>query len=163
MAGRRRWFMLAALFIAVFVAHWVEERFTTPLAGGARLIDGDSFHLGDIEVRLEGIDAPEGRQMCRRDGKDWACGDAARRELQRLIGGDKVECRTLHKDRFGRALARCSAGGRDLNALMVQHGYAVAFGGYEAEERAAKAARRGIWGSEFTRPREWRHQNGIGE
>lgn len=158
-----RWGLIALLALAAVGARWLEERLTVPLAGGARLIDGDSMYLGEWEVRLIGIDAPEGLQRCRRDGRDWACGEEARRELQRLIGGDEVTCRGRESDRFGRWLARCTAGGRDLNALMVERGFAVAYGDYEREERAAKAARRGLWGAEFEQPRAWRDRQGIGE
>ncbi|MCB1484044.1 MAG: thermonuclease family protein, partial [Hyphomicrobiaceae bacterium] len=45
--------------------------------GAARVIDGDSLYVGQNEVRLKGIDAPEGRQTCLRDGRDWDCGNAA--------------------------------------------------------------------------------------
>lgn len=162
--GRLRYLaLLVALFAAAILARWLEERLSDPLSGGARVIDGDSLVVGDSEVRLEGIDAPEGPQTCRKDGLAWACGEEARRELQRLIGGGKVECRATRHDQYGRLLGRCSAAGRDLNALMVERGFAVAYGDYMAEERAAKAARRGLWASEFVAPREWRRQHGIGE
>ena len=90
------------LVLAALGARWLEERLSVPLAGGVRLIDGDSFHLGEREVRLVGIDAPEGPQRCRRGGRDWDCGEEARRELQRLIGADEVTCRGRETDRFGR-------------------------------------------------------------
>lgn len=158
-----RWGLLAALALAALGARWLEQRLAVPLAGNVRLVDGDSMHLGEREVRLVGIDAPEGPQRCRRDGKEWACGEEARRELQRLIGNDEVICQGRETDRFGRWLARCRAGGRDLNALMVERGFAVAYGDYEREERAAKAAKRGLWGAEFELPRAWRDRQGIGE
>lgn len=56
------------------------------VSGWARPIDGDSLWVGSYEVRLEGIDAPEGRQACRRNGATWSCGDAARDALSRMIG-----------------------------------------------------------------------------
>ena len=132
------------------------------ISGSARLVDGDSLFIGGDEVRLKDIDAPEGRQTCRRDGTDWACGDAARDELQRLIGGGPVTCRGLERDKHGRILAYCSAGSRDLNRSMVASGFAVAFGGYRSEEAQAKQARLGIWNSQFERPQDWRHLRGIG-
>jgi endonuclease YncB( thermonuclease family) len=130
--------------------------------GRPSLIDGDSFHLGSEEVRLKGIDAPEGRQTCQRDGREWRCGDAARTELQRLIQGQMVSCRVVERDQHGRLLAYCSAGARDLNAGMVASGLALSYGGYLKEETAARLARRGLWGSQFQRPREWRRDHGIG-
>lgn len=132
------------------------------LSGVARPVDGDSMFVGRDEVRLQGIDAPEGKQTCKRDGRDWACGNAAREELVRLIGRDVVTCRAQERDKHGRVLGRCSAGGRDLNAGMVASGMAVAYGSYLREEGDAKLRKRGLWGSEFDRPRDWRHERGIG-
>jgi endonuclease YncB( thermonuclease family) len=132
------------------------------ISGAARAIDGDSMYVGQDEVRMKGIDAPEGKQSCTKDGRAWECGNAARDELRRLIGKDVVQCQVIERDKHGRLLATCSAGGRDLNAGMVASGMAVAYGGYLREQGEAKAKRRGLWGSEFQQPREWRHQRGIG-
>ena len=49
--------------------------------GAARAIDGDSLFVGRHEVRLQGIDAPEGKQTCTRQNATWDCGNAARDEL----------------------------------------------------------------------------------
>lgn len=130
------------------------------VSGTPRLVDGDSFHLSGAEVRLKGIDAPEGRQTCLRDnGASWRCGDAARDELSRLIGSAPVVCKVADRDQHGRYLAFCTAGGRDLNREMVASGYAVAYGGYEREERDARARRRGLWSGTFEMPRRWRREH----
>ena len=34
------------------------------LTGPARVVDGDTFSVGVERVRLWGVDAPEGRQVC---------------------------------------------------------------------------------------------------
>ena len=44
------------------------------LTGSARIVDGDTIHIGKAKVRLHGIDAPEGKQTCAADGKEWPCG-----------------------------------------------------------------------------------------
>ena len=166
----RRW--LAAAVLAVIAG--LLGRFEGPrqrggagvpggqVEGAVRLVDGDSFFIGSGEVRLKGIDAPEGRQTCRRGGQDWKCGEDARRELQRLIAGARVACKALDRDQHGRVLGYCTAGERDLNRGMVASGLAVSYGDYLREETAARIARRGPWASEFERPREWRRRNGVG-
>lgn len=130
--------------------------------GPGRPIDGDSLYVGRDEVRLKGIDAPEGKQTCTLNGAPWACGNAARDELKRLIGSDIVECQATERDKHGRVLGSCSAAGRNLNAGMVASGLAVAYGGYLREEGDARVRKRGVWAGDFERPREWRHERGIG-
>ncbi|MGD2006456.1 MAG: hypothetical protein PVJ90_04390, partial [Pseudomonadales bacterium] len=47
--------------------------------GRAQIIDGDSIRVQGVEIRLHGIDAPEGRQLCQdAQGRDYRCGDVAR-------------------------------------------------------------------------------------
>jgi endonuclease YncB( thermonuclease family) len=130
--------------------------------GRLQAIDGDSFRLAGHEVRLAGIDAPEGRQECDRSGRSFPCGREAEAVLRRLAGAAEVQCRIEKRDRHGRLLAVCEAGGIELNRRMVEEGWAVAFGRYEREEKAAAAARRGLWAGRFERPRSWRDRNRIG-
>lgn len=157
------WLLLGAALLALGAA-WTcmpQER----IAGRAKIIDGDSFEIGTTGVRLFGIDAPEGRQSCSRDGRDWRCGDAATAELRRLVGGAAIVCREEDIDSYGRIVARCSSGTTDLAAAMARAGMAVAYrrysNDYVDEEREAKAARRGIWASEFIPPEEWRRNEGA--
>jgi hypothetical protein len=43
------------------------------------------------------------------------------------IAARKVSCVDHGKDRYGRTLAICSAGGEDLNAWVVRKGFALAY------------------------------------
>ncbi|MBY0559401.1 MAG: thermonuclease family protein [Hyphomicrobium sp.] len=155
--------MLTLAAAAIFVGrdHWrvrraQNEPFPASISGAARPIDGDSLFVGGNEVRLLGIDAPEGRQTCSRGDQTWNCGDEAKLELARAIGGEIVSCDVRERDRYGRLLARCTAGGRDINAAMVQAGMAVAYGGYAEDEADARSSRRGVWSGEFEEPQKWR-------
>ncbi len=160
-AGWRRTIGLVGLLVAVLLA----ERFlgtadVSEVSGYPRLVDGDSFKLNGHEVRMVGIDAPEGRQNCQKNGKDWACGREAKKALSRMIGGRKIVCRFEGRDKHQRLLGTCEVGGKNLNQAMVEQGHAVAFGRrYTREERAAKAARRGLWAGTFDRPQDWRRMN----
>jgi endonuclease YncB( thermonuclease family) len=126
------------------------------IVGLARVIDGDSLVVAGVEIRLYGIDAPEYRQLCLRGGQPWPCGLHALLALRAMTGSRRVECVAREVDRYDRTIAVCSAGGVELNAAMVEAGNAVAYGAYEAEERAARNARRGIWSSSFEYPAVWR-------
>jgi endonuclease YncB( thermonuclease family) len=133
-----------------------DDPFPPMVTGYGQPIDGDSVRVGGEEVRLKGIDAPEWKQDCERDGARWMCGEAAREELVRAIGDDRVSCTISQRDVYGRMLGNCSAGGRDLNAGMVASGMAVAFGGYESQQAKARTEQRGLWSGDFEEPRDWR-------
>ena len=66
------------------------------------------------------------------------------------------------RDRYRRIVANCTVAGEDLGEWMVAQGWAVAYHLYSYEypraEYRAKAARRGIWASEFEMPWEWRRR-----
>jgi endonuclease YncB( thermonuclease family) len=170
---------LGALFVfaALTFDHWSGEAAVAPEREVAahetnysrapaeryRAIDGDSLRSASQDIRILGIDAPELSQTCLdRSGRHWACGREAGARLQALIASGPVHCSSGSRDRYGRALARCSAGSvNDIGETMVREGLAVDFmqGGYQAAEAEARAAMRGIWAGDFERPQEHRRQN----
>jgi len=161
---RNRWpliALLAVLTAAALLVRYLEKGGVRDVEGHATTIDGDSLYVGGREVRLSGIDAPEGEQVCRRGGAKWECGEAATQELSQMIDGQLLRCQGLDIDQHGRLLALCRASEIDLNREMVRRGLAVAFGRYAEEEREAANANRGLWGGEFERPRDWRRERGI--
>ena len=123
------------------------------LAGTASVIDGDTIDIDGKRVRLEGIDAPETAQVCRRaNGGEWSCGRAAADALAQLVGARRVTCRDEGTDKYDRVLGVCSVAGVDINAELVRRGYAWAFVKYSEryvkQEAEAKAAAAGIWQGE---------------
>lgn len=111
------------------------------ISGQPVVIDGDSLRFGKVAVRLHGIDAPE---------IDQRGGRLARRHLLALVDDQTVECEARDRDRYGRVVAECFAGGVNLGAAMVADGYALAFIRYSmdyvSEEADARLAGVGIWG-----------------
>ena len=151
------WLRVAALI--ALIAYALDKGTGPPryeVSGQARLVDGDSLFVDGLEIRLKNIDAPEGRQNCHRAGKIWRCGQEATKQLRRFINQRKVTCTGDHYDKHSRLLAYCTVDGHELNRWMVVEGWAVAFGDYHELERSAKRGRRGIWSSQFQRPRTWR-------
>jgi endonuclease YncB( thermonuclease family) len=154
--------LLAFAMASAFIAPAGAQHGPQPV----RLADGDSFSLGHERYRLYGIDAPELHQECTdAKGHAWPCGTRARGELRRIIGTHPVQCRTVSTDRYGRSIAVCHAGGRDLAEEMVRAGFATIidrrgsdnpYGGAQAEARAEK---RGMWAGSFDTPGEWRRAN----
>jgi endonuclease YncB( thermonuclease family) len=76
--------------------------------------------------------------------------------MRRMVAGREVRCRPRELDRYGRTVAVCFVGALDLGAAMVKGGFAVAYGAYQADEREAQDARRGMWSSSFEVPDAWR-------
>ncbi|WP_192841321.1 thermonuclease family protein [Falsirhodobacter sp. alg1] len=131
------------------------------IAGGARIIDGDTLDLNGERIRLYGIDAPESAQTCKTGAREWQCGAEATRALVQMIGTQQVTCEKTDTDRYGRSIATCKAGDVSINTWMVRNGWAVAYrqyGGeiYGANEDAARNDRAGIWASSFDMPWDWR-------
>ena len=99
-----------------------------PITGNVRVVDGDTIVVGEIRIRLEGIDAPETAQTCGRKWfGSWPCGAAATEALSNLIGSKPVSCQPRGLDKYGRTLAVCFVDGHDINAQMVRQGFAWAF------------------------------------
>ena len=130
------------------------------IAGRVTVTDGDSLNVSGHRIRLFGIDAPEGTQICVAGGQRWRCGSSAARALRQRIAGCSVVCTERDRDRYGRIVAVCRAGGVDVNAWMVSQGHALAYRKYSTayvgQERSAKAARRGLWRGQFVPPWDWR-------
>jgi len=158
--------MLAVIAVLALTMPALSQQGPQPV----RLADGDSFSLGRERYRLQGIDAPELHQECKdASGRDWPCGTRARSELRRIIGTHPVQCRTVSTDRYGRSIAVCEAGGRDLAEEMVRAGFATIIvrrgsnNPYGAAQAEARADKRGIWNGTFDTPSDWRRANPRGD
>jgi endonuclease YncB( thermonuclease family) len=165
--------LLAALAAAAFFA-WIipgpafrqsaRGRMAGPnnLHGAVRVIDGDTLDVDGRRIRLFGIDAPERAQSCTRQGVAYACGHDAT-EAMRALAGDTLTCEGRDTDRYRRLVAVCWHNGKDINAAMVEGGWAVAYRQYSTDyvgaENAAKRAGRGLWSGEFQMPALWRRDH----
>ncbi len=132
----------------------------TPPSGDVRVVDGDTLHLGGTRIRLHGIDAPEAGQTCGGERvARWDCGAGATAALKQLVAGG-VGCTPRDRDRYGRIVAVCRSGGRDIGAEMVAAGWAVAYRRYATDyviqEENARRSGAGLWRGTFIRPAEHR-------
>ena len=131
--------------------------------GKAKIIDGDTIHIGNNKIRLHAIDAPETKQRCTKDGVKWHCGLESTRFLINLIGNNKIQCDTYKKDRYGRYIGTCYKNNIDLNSEMVINGWAIAYIYYSLdyfnEEKVAKSKKAGIWIGQFEEPYLFRKKN----
>jgi len=150
--------LLAGVALAAAI---LDETAMQTLAGVPRAVDGDTLVFTGRRVRLAGIDAPEIGQTCRRGDADYACGQEARRFLAVLTGKGQTECSGNEEDRYGRLLVHCVSATTDINSAMVRAGWAVSYGGYGFEERAARDDNAGLWAGSFERPADWRARHGA--
>ncbi|MFH1557916.1 MAG: thermonuclease family protein [Pseudomonadota bacterium] len=128
------------------------------ITGPAFAVDGDTLHILDLRVRLDGIDAPELAQTCGAPGAAWPCGAEARRRLEDLLAVPLVTCHLRGSDAYGRRIGTCTARGRDVARVMVEEGLALALSGrtYKSDQDAAKRQGLGLWTGPFQRPADWR-------
>ena len=130
------------------------------ITGRASVIDGDTIDIHGQRIRLHGIDAPESAQLCFRKDEPWPCGRRAAFALSDRIGNLTVTCDATDRDRYERIVAVCFAGGENLNAWMVRHGWALAYRRYSLDyvddEDAARKNGAGLWAGTFTPPWDWR-------
>ncbi|ACE99416.1 nuclease (SNase domain protein) [Rhodopseudomonas palustris TIE-1] len=131
------------------------------ISGVPKIRDGDHALIGKTRIRLAGIDAPGVDQLCLNPkGDRWTCGVAARDALAQHTAGKSWTCHVLRVDKAGRSIAKCEVDGEDLGRWMVKNGWALAYvqysHAYEAEEKAAREAKIGLWQGSFIAPWDWR-------
>jgi endonuclease YncB( thermonuclease family) len=137
---------------------------TADLTGVPVVSDGDTLDIRATRVRLEGIDAPETDQIClSANGDVWTCGIDARDQLAAHIAGREISCTPSGIDRYKRTLGKCRLAGEDLNAWMVEQGWALAYVKYSSlyvhAEQDARSHLGGLWRGAFIAPWDWRHRN----
>lgn len=135
------------------------------ITGIPKIREADHIQIGNARIRLGGIAAPAVDQLClNTKGERWSCGVAARDELIKHAGNKTWTCaRRQATDRRGRIVARCSVGGEDIQKWLVRNGWALAFArvsrDYEADDKAARETRAGMWQGAFIAPWDWRVRN----
>ena len=157
-----RWLLLVAA--AFVLGANAAQAFTGVVT---RVTDGDTLWVlpegmaqrKPVKVRLQGIDAPERCQ---------AGGLQATAALKSRLLHQRVEVATVAKDDYRRTVAHVHVNGEDIAAWMVRQGHAWSahgrvgnLGPYGAQEREARAARRGIFASpQAVEPRVFRKMHG---
>lgn len=126
--------------------------------------DGDTIWVrpagasAALQLRLQGLDAPEICQDFGMQARDALAARVLRREVRVAIRA---------RDVYQRAVGRVSLEGQDLGAWLVAGGYAWSAGyqrrsgAYAQEQMAARQARRGLWAAAApVNPRSFRKRHG---
>ena len=128
-----------------------------------KIVDGDTIHLNGEKIRFTGIDTPELKQTCLKEGSKNPCGVTAKKILIDRIGNNSVECISEGKDQYKRTLAECFVNNESLSSYLVRSGYAFAYRKYSKkfieDENYAKANKLGMWSMEFDYPWDFRKNN----
>lgn len=110
------------------------------LTGKCYVIDGDTICIGNVRIRLAGIDAPE---------LDHPWGKKAKWELVGMCKGQKITAELAPDISHDRVVATCYLpDGRDLSAEMVKRGFALdwpKFSGGKYTHLEPDGARRKHW------------------
>ena len=131
-------YLRTIILFLIFFSNTIAEE----ISGIPKIVDGDTVHINENKFRLEGIDAPEMKQQCKKESlkissiigltfyKDYSCGKVSKEKLISKIGGSKIKCIFTTKDRYKRYIATCYKEKINLNQWMVRNGYAIAYRRY---------------------------------
>jgi len=130
------------------------------IVGVASVVDADTVEVHNTRIRLHGIDSPESNQLCTIKDKAYRCGQQAALALDKLVANSTLRCKGSKVDRYKRLIAVCYLKDQDINAWLVENGWAIAYRQYSMDyvpqEDAAKSKRVGIWRGEFEAPWDFR-------
>ena len=165
------------MFIRIIIIFLVllSNSIAEEISGIPKVVDGDTIHINNYKFRLEGIDAPEMRQQCKKESfkisffigftfyKDYSCGRVSKEKLITKIDTTEIKCISSSKDRYKRYIATCYKGKTNLNQWMVRNGFAIAYRRYSKkyvpDEVFAKENKLGLWQGKFMEPEKWRKLN----
>lgn len=112
-------------------------------ASQVAVIDGETLRVGATVVQLNGLSAPARGHSCAA-GPD--CGGQATAALAGLVHDRRIVCLIVTPGAAGPLSARCQAGGRDINAALVESGWAKTLStNFDALQIDAQTHRRGMW------------------
>ncbi len=156
--------VFAALLVAAYFLKTAEAQSVDPISGVPRVIEGDLLQIGNVVVRLYGIDTPEKGQTCEGKTRVYPCGHVATLGLMDLLAGiDRVVCTAEDEMPDGTLIAMCrDPQGFDLSQQMLYTGWAFAlpdapFLFHQVQEKAQKA-KRGLWKGTAIPPWRWRRR-----
>ena len=156
--NKRKTIFLISIFLLVFLLTINDIK-----SQELKVVDGDTIHLNGEKIRFTGIDTPELKQTCIKQGVKDYCGVTAKKILIDKIGNKTVECISNGKDQYKRTLAECFVNNESLSSHLVRSGYAFAYRKYSKkfidDENYAKNNQLGMWSMKFVYPWDFRKNN----
>ena len=156
--NKRRVILVISVSVLVFLFSYIDVK-----SQDIKITDGDTIRINGEKIRFSGIDTPELRQMCLKQGIKTSCGLTAKKILIDKIAENKIVCIREGKDQYKRTLAECFVNDESLSSYLVKSGYAFAYRRYSkkfiADEDFARTNKIGMWSMEFDYPWDWRKKN----
>ena len=132
------------------------------IEGRCWVVDADGISIGNHNIRLAGIDAPEHQQMGKFHTGEWLDqGAIGKKKLINFIGGKRVNAHVLGRDKYGRLVAKVYFDDIDVSQWIIEQGYAVAAYEFRKDyisfEKEARKNNKGMfcWDVSYD-PRSWK-------
>ena len=156
--SKRKAILVISISILVFFFTYTDIK-----SQDIKITDGDTIKVNGEKIRFSGIDTPELKQICIKQGVKKPCGMTAKQILIDKIADNNVKCVNEGKDQYNRTLAECFVNKESLSSYLVRSGYAFAYRRYSKkfipDENYAKFNKLGMWSMEFDYPWDWRKKN----
>ena len=156
--SKRKTILVISISILVFFFTYTDTKFQD-----IKITDGDTIKVNGEKIRFSGIDTPELKQICIKQGVKKPCGMIAKQILIDKIADNNVTCVKEGKDQYKRTLAECFVNNQSLSSYLVRSGYAFAYRRYSKkfipDEDYAKFNKLGMWSMEFDYPWDFRRNN----
>ena len=156
--NKRKVILVISVSVLVLLLSYIDVK-----SQDIKIADGDTIRINGEKIRFSGIDTPELRQTCLKQGIKEPCGITAKQILIDKIADNKIVCIREGKDQYKRTLAECFVNYESLSSYLVKSGYAFAYRRYSkkfiADEDFARTNKIGMWSMEFDYPWDWRKKN----
>ena len=156
--SKRKVILVISVSVLVFLFSYIDVK-----SQDIKITDGDTIRINGEKIRFSGIDTPELRQTCLKQGIEVPCGIEAKQILIDKIADNKIVCIREGKDQYKRSLAECFVNDESLSSYLVKSGYAFAYRRYSkkfiTDEDFARTNKIGMWSMEFDYPWDWRKKN----
>ena len=156
--SKKKVILVISISILVFLFTYTDIK-----SQDVKITDGDTIKINGEKIRFSGIDTPELKQTCIKEGVNNSCGLKAKQILIDKISDNYIVCNKEGKDQYKRTLAECFVNEESLSSYLVRSGYAFAYRKYSkkfiADEDYARINKLGMWSMKFEYPWDFRRNN----
>ena len=112
--SKRKVILVISISILVFFFTYTDVK-----SQDVKITDGDTIKINGEKIRFSGIDTPELKQTCIKQGARKPCGLTAKKILVDKIAENKIVCIREGKDQYKRTLAECFVNNESLSKYRL--------------------------------------------